>query len=300
MYPAELDIKDTTEITTSASYQDLILLIWRDGQLHTANEMISISTSLTFRSWVVIFQPCPPMAFLSLSLCATPGFAPRMNVLFWGPGDFPVSYSNRDTSWDAWNRNSGSFMVDTGGPWSVTVTSKPIRLSTNFMTLLRILTFTELPVVSMEHLQRMWYAGYAYIPTPASILFKGAFKYTDCWDKFSRPYIDWWPYQTWLLPNLEVSMEHLQRVLHTSRERLPFRSPGSIPLFGTCLCSNGWDYFARIRRAFSRLALNTPRYFLDSAFNMEKFGCSQNATNWTKSTVECGYMCPRGRNNTKI
>ena len=37
-----------------------------------------------------------------------------MNVLFWGPGDFPVSYSNRDTSWNAWNRHSGSFMVDTG------------------------------------------------------------------------------------------------------------------------------------------------------------------------------------------
>ena len=27
--------------------------------------------------------------------------APRMNVLFWGPGDFPVSYSNRDTSRNA-------------------------------------------------------------------------------------------------------------------------------------------------------------------------------------------------------
>ena len=33
-----------------------------------------------------------------------------MNVLFWGPGDFPVSYSNRGTSWNAWNRHSGSFM----------------------------------------------------------------------------------------------------------------------------------------------------------------------------------------------
>ena len=32
---------------------------------------------------------------------------------FWGPGDIPVSYSNRDTSWNAWNRHSGSLMVDT-------------------------------------------------------------------------------------------------------------------------------------------------------------------------------------------
>ena len=34
MYPAELEIKDTTESTTSASYLDLLLSIWRDGQLH--------------------------------------------------------------------------------------------------------------------------------------------------------------------------------------------------------------------------------------------------------------------------
>ena len=36
MYPGELEIKDTTESTTSASYLDLLLLIGRDGQLHTS------------------------------------------------------------------------------------------------------------------------------------------------------------------------------------------------------------------------------------------------------------------------
>ena len=35
MYPAELEIKDTTESTASASYLDLLLSIGRDGQLHT-------------------------------------------------------------------------------------------------------------------------------------------------------------------------------------------------------------------------------------------------------------------------
>ena len=35
-YPAELEIKDTAESTTSASYLDLILSIGRDGQLHTS------------------------------------------------------------------------------------------------------------------------------------------------------------------------------------------------------------------------------------------------------------------------
>ena len=36
MYPVELEIKDTTESNTSASYLDLLLSIKRDGQLHTS------------------------------------------------------------------------------------------------------------------------------------------------------------------------------------------------------------------------------------------------------------------------
>ena len=36
MYPPELEIKDTTESNTSASYLDLLLLIGRDGQLRTS------------------------------------------------------------------------------------------------------------------------------------------------------------------------------------------------------------------------------------------------------------------------
>ena len=117
MYPAELEIKDNTESTTSASYLDLLLSIGRDVNFtlpSTTSEMSSISTSQTFRSWVAIFHHRRPMACLSLNLYDTPGLAPRMNVLFWGPGDFLENYSNRDTLWNAWNRHSGSFMVDTG------------------------------------------------------------------------------------------------------------------------------------------------------------------------------------------
>ena len=118
-----------------------------------------ISTSQTFCSWVVIFHLRQPMEFLSLNLYDTPGLAPRMNVLYWGPGDFPVSYSNRDTSRNAWNCHSGSFMVDMGilfsnmkypshecemTFWSLTNSDFPtIRLSTNFMTLIPSLTFTD-------------------------------------------------------------------------------------------------------------------------------------------------------------
>ena len=141
-----------------------------------------------------------------------------MNVLFWGPGDFPVSYSNRDTLWNAWNRHSGSCWAIWSNPltnvkwhsdpWP-TVTSLPIRLSTNFMTCIPSLTFTELWVVSMEHLQRVWLA---------------------------------------------------------SMERLPFRTLGSVPHFGTCQYSNCWDQIPRTCHVFTRLfTSNTPWYFLDFA-----------------------------------
>ena len=78
------------------------------------NVTISISTSQIFRSWVAIFQPRPPMASLFRSLYGMPGLAPRMDVLSWGRPDFQISFSNRDTSRNAWNRHWGSFMVDTG------------------------------------------------------------------------------------------------------------------------------------------------------------------------------------------
>ena len=37
-----------------------------------------------------------------------------MNVLFLGRRDFHLSSSDRDMSWNVWNRPSGSFIVDIG------------------------------------------------------------------------------------------------------------------------------------------------------------------------------------------
>ena len=45
-----------------------------------------------------------------------------------------------------------------------TVTSKPIRLFTNFITLIPSITVTELRVVSMGHLQRVWHASTERLP----------------------------------------------------------------------------------------------------------------------------------------
>ena len=51
------------------------------------------------------------------------------------------------------------------------------------------------------------------------------------------------------------------------RERLPFRTLGSVPHCGTCLCSNCWDQIPRTCHVISRLFTSiTPWYFLDFAF----------------------------------
>ena len=39
-----------------------------------------------------------------------------------------------------------------------------------------------------------------------------------------------------------------------------------------------------------------PQNYNSNKFHYGKFLCSQNATNQPKSTVELGYMCPRGLN----
>ena len=118
MYPVELEIKDTTESNTSASYLDLLLSIGRDGQLHTSiydkrDDFNFHITNFPFLSSNIPTSPAY-MASLFRSLYGMPGLTPRMDVLSWGRRDFQISFSNRDTSRNSWNRHWGSFMVDTG------------------------------------------------------------------------------------------------------------------------------------------------------------------------------------------
>ena len=128
----------------------------------------------------------------------------HMNVLFWGTGDFPVSYLTgiprgtleifiQEGLWSI----RGSYSViwsltRTNVKWHsdprpVKVTSSPIRLFTNSMTLIPSLTFAELWVVSMDHLQRVWYASRERLPfrTPCYVPFWTCLC-TNCWDQFSR------------------------------------------------------------------------------------------------------------------
>ena len=143
-------------------------MIGKDGQLHT-----SIYDKRYDFNFHIINFPFPssnitstqPMAFLSLSLKDTPGLAPQLIALCWGPSDLPIRHSNRDTSWNAWIgiqevlwsiRWSYSAICSlplTNVKWHsdsrpATVTSQPFRFSPNLMTLIPSLTFIELRVVS--------------------------------------------------------------------------------------------------------------------------------------------------------
>ena len=98
--PPELEIKDTTESNTSASYFDLLLSIGRDGQLHTSlNDMRDDFnfhiTNFPFLSSNIQYLPAY-CVLLSHNSSDMPGLAPLMNVLFWGWCDFPISFSDKD------------------------------------------------------------------------------------------------------------------------------------------------------------------------------------------------------------
>ena len=73
MYPAELEIKNTTESTTSASNLDLLLLIGIDGQLHTS----IYDKGDDFNFHITNFP------FLSSNIPSTPAYCVYISQLIW-------------------------------------------------------------------------------------------------------------------------------------------------------------------------------------------------------------------------
>ena len=121
-------------------------------------EWLNPATSQTFSSWSwgVIYHLRRPMAFSSLNLYDTPWLAPRMNVSFWGPGDFSVTTKTgipcgtleivtQEVLWSVRGFYSAMWCLPLmnvkwhSNPWPA-VTSQPIILSTNFITLIPSLT----------------------------------------------------------------------------------------------------------------------------------------------------------------
>ena len=84
-YPPELEIKDTMESNTSASYLDLLLSIGRDGQLHTSLYDKRDDFNFHITNFPFLSSNIPsslPIAFLSHNSSDAPGLDILMNVLF--------------------------------------------------------------------------------------------------------------------------------------------------------------------------------------------------------------------------
>ena len=116
MYPAELEIKNTTE-SLSASYLDLLLSIGRDGQLRTSlyEKRDDFNFHITNFPFLGSNIPSSPSYGVFISqLIRYARAALLINVLFWVRHDFHLSSSDKDMSGNVWNRPSGRFMVDMG------------------------------------------------------------------------------------------------------------------------------------------------------------------------------------------
>ena len=115
MYPVELEFKETTASNTSSSYLYLLISTGRDGQLTTSindtRDNFNFHTT-NFRSWVAIWNSI--FARLWRFYLAAYTICSSCKCLFLGKRDLSISFINRDTPRNAWNRHLRSSMVDTG------------------------------------------------------------------------------------------------------------------------------------------------------------------------------------------
>ena len=117
MYLVELEIKNTTESNTSASYLYLLLSIGRDVYLHTClydkhDDFNFHITNFPFLSSNIPSSPAY-CVFISqfiryVKACSS------YECFILRRHDFHQSSSDNDMSGKVWNRPSGSFMVDMG------------------------------------------------------------------------------------------------------------------------------------------------------------------------------------------
>ena len=101
MYPVELETKDTAESNTSASYQDLLMSIGRNGQLYTSDYNKQDDSNFHIANFPFLRSNIPSWPAYGnwyQSLYDMPRLCPHMDVLFYGQGNFLISYLNRETS----------------------------------------------------------------------------------------------------------------------------------------------------------------------------------------------------------
>ena len=114
MYPAELEIKDTTESNTSSSHLDLLLSIGRDGQLRTSfydkrGDFNFHITNFPFLSSNIPSSPAYGVLILQLIRYARACSSYESFIL--RTARLSSKLLGQGMSGNVWNRPSGSFMV---------------------------------------------------------------------------------------------------------------------------------------------------------------------------------------------
>ena len=186
MYPVELEIKDTTESNTSASYLDLLLSIGRDGQLHTS--IYDKRDDFNFH-----FTNFP---FLSSNIPTSPAYGVFISQL--------IRYARACSSYGCFILRAtrlSNKLLEQGyvkerlksslrkfyGRYGDLIKQYEVTLSQMLndilwpdhiqwqpptdQTLYRTRPFTEIWVVSIEHLRRVWHAdrGRLLLRTPGPV-----------------------------------------------------------------------------------------------------------------------------------
>ena len=200
MYPPELEIKDTTESNTSASYLDLLMSIGRDGQLRTS----LYDKRDDFNFHITNFS------FLSSNIPSAPAYGVFISQL--------IRYASACSSYECFILRAMQLSNKLLGQGYVKERLK-LSLRKSYGRYGDLTKQYEVPLSRMlhdilddDHIQ--WH--------PQLIG-----HYTNFWPLLrSRPY-----YRIWLFTLMcKVSIEHMQRVRHAKRGRLLLRTPGPVPL----------------------------------------------------------------------
>ena len=241
MYPVELEIKDTTESNTSASYLDLLLSIKRDGQLHTS----IYDKSDDFNFHITNFP------FLSSNIPTSPAYgifisqqrvrlSNRGRLLLRTPGPVPfgtcICFNNETIlSWTCHVYGPFEFRTSLGTSILLIRYARACSVCECF-----ILRATRLSnkLIEQEYIKeslksslRKFYGRYGNVIKQYAvslsqmindILWPDHIQWQHLTDQTlyrTRPFTEFWV----------VSIQHLRRVWHADRGRLLLRTPGPVP-----------------------------------------------------------------------
>ena len=207
MHPAELEIKDTTESNTSASYLDLLLSIESDGQLRTSLH----DKRDDFNFHITNFP------FLSSNIPSSPAYGVFISQL--------IRYARACSSYECFILRAARLSSKLlGQGYDMERLKSSLRkFNGRYGDLIK---HNEVSLSQMLH----DILGHDHIQWHTQLIWH----YTNLRTYYQ--FANLLPNLT-LLPNFAGFHRTLQRVRLANRGRLLLRTPGPVP-FGTCICSN--------------------------------------------------------------